>query len=132
MANAQKQDIDLGITRFEYGEASRERRAVLQIETSKYYNGGLISDAGVYWVGDHSRQNCMSLGGDGGDYGKRLKISAKTVKATQRNIDAQHAEVFTSEAIERLTQAAKDHYAAVVRAGVDGFKNTYPEAVARG
>lgn len=52
MANAQRQDIELGIVRYEYGEADRKQVAVLQIETSKYYNGGLISDAAArkeYW-----------------------------------------------------------------------------------
>jgi hypothetical protein len=126
MAQKQTRDIDLGIIRFEYGESERARKAVLTIETSKYYNGGLISDATVYWVGDHSRQNMMSLGGDGGDYGKRLKVSARTVKATQKNIDTQHVEVFTAETIEALIRAAKEHYAAVVRQGKDGYGNTYP------
>lgn len=126
MANAQKQDIDLGITRFEYGEEDRKQIAVLQIQTSKYYNGGLISDATVYWVGQHSRQNCMSLTGNGGDYGKRLKISGREIKATQKAIDRQHAEVFTPERIAQLTEYAKAHYASALRAGVDGFHNTYP------
>lgn len=124
MANAQKQDIDLGITRFEYGESARPQRAVLQIETSKYYNGGLISDASVYWIGNRSRQSCLSLGGDGGDYGKRLLISDK--KATQGNIDRQHKEVFTPEVVAKLVQAATERYASAVKAGIDGFKNTYP------
>lgn len=125
MAKSQSQDIDLGITRYEYGDVARKQVAVLQIQTRKYYNGGLISDATVYWVGNHSRQNCIALGGDGGDYGKRLKISARDVKATQKAIDRQHAEVFTPEAIAQLVEYAKLHYAAVVRAGVDGFRNTY-------
>ena len=131
MANKQTQDIDLGITRLEYGDAARPQRGVLTICTGKYYNSGLISDATVYWVGNHSRQNCVSLGTDGGDYGKRLKVSEKTVKATQRNIDKQHAEVFTVTTIADLTEAAKLHYARFVRAGIDGFKNTYPTAVQR-
>lgn len=126
MAKEQQSDIDLGITRFEYGDTERPQRAVLTVSTSKYYNGGLISNATVYWVGDHSRQNMMCLGDpSGGDYTNRLKVSARTVKATQKAIDTQHAEVFTAEAIARLTQAAKDHYARFVRAGIDGFKNTY-------
>jgi len=132
MANARKQDIDLGITRLEYGEASRERRAVLQIETSKYYNGGLISDADVYWVGASSRQRMVSLGDDSGDYGKRLFVSAKDVRATQGAIDRQHAEVFTADVIARLTQAAKDHYAAIVRVGIDAYKNVYPRPAVAG
>lgn len=126
MAQAKKQDIDLGITRFEYGDKGRKQKAVLTIETDKYYNGGLLSDATVYWVGDHSRQTCVALGGDGGDYRKRLSMSAREVRATQKAIDKQHAEVFTADAIAHLVDGAKLHYAAVVRAGVDGFHNTYP------
>ncbi len=125
MSAAQKQDIDLAIKRLEYGEADRPQHAVLTIETSKHYNGGLISDATVYWVGAHSRQNTMALHGDGGDYRKRLFNSARTVKATQRAIDRQHAEVFTPEVVAGLVQAAHEHYARYVRDGVDSFRNTY-------
>lgn len=130
MATAQKQDIDLGISRFEYGDVTRERRGVLQIETSKYYNDGLISDAVVYWVGKHNHQSCVSLGTDSGDYSKRLKISGKAVKATQKNIDKQHAEIFTDETVKSLVQAAKERYARFVAAGVDGFGNTYSKSQA--
>lgn len=126
MAISRKQDIQLGIVRCEYGDLNRKRFAVLEIETGKYYNGGLISDANVYWVGDHSRQSCLSLGGKDSDYNKRLKISAKTVKATQKAIDTQHAEVFTAEAVADLVKYAKLHYARVVREGRDGMGNTYP------
>lgn len=127
MATSQRQDIDLGIVRYEYGESARARRAVLQIKTAKYYNGGLISDASVYWVGDHSRQNMISFGNDqDGDYSKRLLISARTVKATQKAVDTQHAQVFTAEVIADLTKAAKASYAARVKAGKDGMGNVYP------
>lgn len=125
MAQERTRDIDLGITRLEYGDENRPQRAVLTLTTRKYYNGGLISDATVYWVGHHSKQNMMSLGGDGGDYGKRLRLSERTVKATQRNIDAEHAAAFPQDVIESMTQAAKDHYARFVRAGIDGYKNVY-------
>lgn len=129
MAETTKQDIELGITRLEYGDAERPQRAVLQIETSKYYNGGLISDASVYWIGRNCRQQMIGLGGSGGDYSKRLIVSERTVRATKGNIAKQHAAAFTPEVVAGLTQAAKDHYAAAVRAGVDGMHNTYPEAV---
>ena len=132
MATSQKQDIDLDIVRYEYGETSRARRAVLEIETSKYYNGGLISDASVYWVGDHSRQQMLSLGNDAdGDYSKRLLVSARTVKATQKAIDTQHAQVFTTEVIADLTKAAKERYASRITAGIDGMGNVYPETAVR-
>lgn len=135
---SQKQDIDLGITRFEYGEESRHQRAVLEIETHKYYNGGLISAATVYWVGQHSRQNMISLGNDASsndassDYGKRLKISERTVRATQRNINKQHLEVFTPQVIEDLTRAAKERYASRVAAGKDAYGNVYPSEILAG
>ncbi len=127
MATSQKQDIDLGITRYEYGDITRKQVGVLQIETSKYYSGGLLSDAGVYWAGAHCRQNCMSLSGDGGDYGKRLKFSGRDLKATQKAIDRQHAEVFTVDVVADLVRYAKLHYAAVVRAG--GQRDADPEPV---
>jgi hypothetical protein len=130
MANSQKQDIELGITRFEYGDMARKQVAVLEIETSKYCNGGIVSDVTVYWVGNHSRQTCMSLGGGGGDYGKTLKRSSREVKATQKAIDRQHAEIFTTEAVAQLVEYAKLHYASAIRAGVDGFNNTYPAVAA--
>ncbi len=133
MSQKQTQDIELGIVRLEYGDSARPQRAVLTIETSKYYNGGLISDAHVYWVGNSCRSNMMSIGGDDsvGDYSKRLNVSPRTVKATQKAIDKQHAEVFTAEAVAGLVQGANEHYARYVRAGVDGMKNTYlPATVA--
>lgn len=131
MANKREQDIDLDITRFEYGDAGRPQRAVLTICTEKGYDGGLRSEATVYWVGNHCRSNMMTIGGSaGGDFRKNLKRTERTVKATQKNIDAQHAEVFTAEVVAALTEAAKAHYAGYVAAGVDGMKNTYPQPVA--
>lgn len=124
MAQAQKQDIDLGIVRLEYGDAARPQRATLQIETSKYYNGGLISDAGVYWVGATCRQQLISMGGDDGDWQKRMIVN-RTAKATQKNIDTQHAQAFTPEVIAQLAEYAKLHYARVIRAGKDGYGNVY-------
>ncbi len=134
MSQKQMQDIELGIVRLEYGDAARPQRAVLTIETRKHYNGGLISDAHVYWVGNSCRSNMMSIGGDDsvGDYSKRLSVSPRTVKATQRAIDKQHADVFTTFAIAGLVEAAKAHYARYVRAGVDGMKNTYPAEIQSG
>jgi hypothetical protein len=133
MATSQTKQIDLGITRYEFGEMDRPRRAVLEIQTGKHYNGGLASDASVYWVGNHSRQQLIGVGGfSGGDYSSRLKTSPRDVKATQKAIDRQHAEVFTDEVVAGLVAAARAHYAAVVHAGVDGFGNTYPAEVSKG
>lgn len=130
MATSQRQDIELGIMRYEYGDSDRKQVAVLQIQTTKHYNGGLISDASVYWVGKNSRSQLMSLGAGGGDYSKRVKVSGREVKATQKAIDKQHAEVFTAELLAQMTDEARLYYAAVVLAGHDGFHNTYPAAVA--
>jgi len=131
MANKRTQDIELGITRFEYGDLERPQRAVLVLDTHKHYNGGLVSTASVYWSGKHSRSQMVALfAGAGGDYNTQLRRGDRTAKATQRNIDRQHAEVFTSAVVESLTVAAKDHYAVAVKAGVDGMRNTYPAAVA--
>lgn len=124
MAHSQKADIELGIVRYEYGDKNRKQMAVLQIETDKYHNGGLLSDASVYWVGASMRSRCMSLGGSGfSDYDKRLKLSPG--RATQNAIDKQHMEVFTKEVLASLVEYAKLHYARFVRDGKDDFGNTY-------
>jgi hypothetical protein len=132
MATDQRQDIKLDITRIEYGMAGRAQEAVLEIRTGKGYSGGVRSDCSVFWHGNHSRCQMLGLGGPGGDYGKKLKQSELTIKATQKAIDKQHAEVFTPDVIAGLVEAAKAHYAKYVADGVDGFKNTYlkPEAQA--
>lgn len=111
MATQQTQDIDLDMNRLEYEDDPTSRRhAVLTLTTRKYYGGGIISDAIVYWDNGRSRQHRVSLGGNGSDYDKRLHLSEKTVKATQRNIDRQHTEIFTPEVVAILTQSAKAHY----------------------
>jgi hypothetical protein len=110
MANAQKVDIDLELSRLEYDDATRPQRAVLMIETAKSYAGSLRSQATVYWLGLHGRSTCMAFFGGGGDFNRHLFSSAKTVKATQKAIDTQHAQVFTPEVIAGLVQAAKDYY----------------------
>lgn len=124
MSADKKQDIDLGITRFEYGEMERPQRAVLTISTGKGFNGGLRSCVTVFWLSPGSRSTMLGLGG-GGDFSKTVKVSDRTVRATQKAIDTQHAEVFTPEAIEELKQAATAHYAKYISAGIDGYKNTY-------
>jgi hypothetical protein len=76
------------------------------------------------------RSQCIGLlGAGGGDFSRDLHRSATTVKATQKAIDKQHAEVFTPDVVAGLTDAAKAHYVKVITAGIDGFKNTYPSAV---
>ena len=124
VAHDQRQDIELGITRYEYGESARSRSAVLEIRTGKGYNGGVRSDCSVFWVGLNSRQLCA---GHGWFWWRlRLKQSKTTIKATQKAIDKQHAEVFMPEVVEALKAEAKAHYAPDLAAGVDGMGNTYP------
>jgi hypothetical protein len=130
MAKEQEQDIELGITRLQYGEQDRPQRAVLNICTRKHYNGGISSIAMVVWIGHHTRSHAFGLA-SGGDYECRLGRSAQTVKATQKAIDAQHAAIFTPDLIERLVEGAKAHYAQFVSSGIDGYKNRYFAEVAR-
>lgn len=124
MAKLESVDIELGITRLEYGDAARPQRAVLTLSTRKYSRGGLISDATVYWVSQHSRQCMISFAGDG-DFTKRLLVTDRTVKATQKNLDKCSKGAFLLEVVVMLVDAAKAHYAPYVRDGVDGFKNVY-------
>jgi hypothetical protein len=105
-----KQEIELGLNRLEYDDPGRPFRAVLVLETDKHYNGGVESNATVFWVGSHSRQHAFGLAG-GGDFRKSIQRD-KTLRATQKAIERQHATAFTPEAIEELTRAAIAHYGA--------------------
>lgn len=107
MATERKHEINLGLSRTESG---RRQVAHLVLVTRRHYNGGIISDAKVFWVEDRCRSHALSLGDDIGDFSEQLKV-ADSVRATQKSIDTQHAEVFTSETIEQLTAAARAHYA---------------------
>ena len=124
MAKDQKQDIELGITRLEYGDLSRPQRAVLTIQTDRHYNGGVASYATVFWFGGGERQHAFGLAG-GGDYEKKVYLDQSVKSVTQKAIDRQHAEVFTPATIEQLTGLAKAHYAGYVAAGADGMHNVY-------
>ncbi len=128
MAQDRQQDIDLEITRFEYGDPTRPQRAVLTISTDKASSGGLLSSATVFWRHSHGRVHLFGAAG-GGDFSKTLARTPR-VRATQKVIDMQHAAVFTAEVVADLLVAAKAHYAEYLRAGVDGFHNTYPQPVA--
>lgn len=55
-------NIELGITRLEWGDADRPQRAVLELSTHKLFSGGLISSASVYWHGATSRCQMIGLG----------------------------------------------------------------------
>ena len=91
MAVDRSEVIELGLTRTDYmGEL---RKAILILKTAKDYRGGLRSDATVFWEGFHSRQHEFGLGA-GGDFSKTL-LEIPIVRATQKAIDTQHAQVFT-------------------------------------
>lgn len=125
MAENKTQEIELGITRLEYGDPERPQRAVLELQTAKHYDGGLASRASVYWHGKHTRSHAMGVGNSKtGDYSRRPTRTDKAVRATQKAIDRRHAEIFTPEVVETIIAEAKAHYAAVVEAGIDGFNNT--------
>lgn len=116
MASKQTQDINLNLTRNEWGKPDGKlQSAVLTIETDKHYNGGLDATATVFWFGDHSRSHAFGLGG-GGDFSKTLAVN-KTARATQKAIDTLHAQTFTPEVIASLTAEAIAYY-------VDGKDST--------
>lgn len=125
MANAQVQKIELGFTRLEYGDPARPQRAVLEVSTDKHFDGGLVCRASVYWYGEHSKSQLISLSGTSGDYSRRPIRTDRNVRATQKAIDNRHAEIFTPELVEAMTAEAKAHYAAVIESGTDGMHNTY-------
>ncbi len=120
MAITPKNDIPLGIMRLEFGVTGREQTAVIEVSTLKGYNGGLVSSAQVFWVSPDSRSFMIY-----GDFSKRVHVSPRGVKATQKALDAQHAEVFTGTAIHQLIDEARAYYATAVAAGVDKYKNAY-------
>lgn len=108
MATDRKQDIDLGLTRNEWGDATRPQTCVLEISTGKHYYG-LGAQAQVYWLRPQSRSCALGLGG-GGDFSKTLaKVLGR--RATQKAIDTLHAQTFTPETIAALTAEALAYYA---------------------
>lgn len=110
MAQDKTLHIELGRTRPDYG--NRTKTAQLTLETRKHYNGGLVSSARVDWVGLNSVSHAFSIGGpdNSGDFSKDLSRSERTVKATQKAIDTQHARVFTPEVINEMVTQAKEYY----------------------
>jgi hypothetical protein len=107
MAEKRTIKVDLGLNRPDHGTT---RTAILELETSKGYSGGVESDATVFWYGNGGRQHAFALGGGGGDFTAKLHYD-RTAKATQKAIDRQHDQVFTPQKIAELTEAAKAHYA---------------------
>lgn len=110
MAHKQTQDINLNLTRNEWGNPDGKlQTAVLNIETDKAYSGGLDSRAQVFWLADHSRSCAIGMG-HGGDFSKKIAVN-KALRATQKAIDTMHAAVFTPEVIASLTAEALAYYA---------------------
>jgi hypothetical protein len=108
MAQQRKDIIELGMTKQDMG---LEYVAKLEMETSKHYSGGISSGATVFWHGEHSRQHAMGLSsGDCGDYSHRGFIN-KTSRATQGNIDKQHAVIFTPGMRAQIEAEARAWYA---------------------
>lgn len=112
MATEKRDEINLGFTRLEYNDPERPQHAVLELSTDKHYDGGLVSRASVYWHGKTMRSQAIAVGGGpGGDYSRRSVRTDRGVRATQKNIDARHAEVFPPEVVEAITAEAKAYYA---------------------
>ena len=85
------------------------------------------SDAIVYWIGDQCKSHAFGIGRPGdGDYSKTVRQSERTVKATQKAIDTQHAAVFTSDVVAALVAEAKAHYTTCTEVTASA---TDPEAV---
>ncbi len=107
MAAEKSEVIELGLTRTD--DTGKVRKAILVLKTDKYLRGGLKSSATVFWEGFNSRQHAYGLGG-GGDYSKTL-LQSPGVRATQKAIDIQHAQVFTDESRSDLTTDSRQWYA---------------------
>lgn len=108
MATEAATNIELGLTRNEFGET---RRAVLVLRTDKHsFKKGMKSDAYVWWICGTGKQHAFGLASGTGDYEKELQFT-QLARVTQKAIEAQHAEVFTSEIVESLINQAKNWYA---------------------
>jgi hypothetical protein len=106
MAQEKKQVIDLGLTR---QASNREmEKAIMELRTDKGFRGGLRSSATVFWT-NGTWKSCELFG----DFSKTV-MQNPNVRATQKAIDTQHAQVFTPAAIAALTAEALAHYAAEV------------------
>lgn len=82
-----------------------DTRAVLKLVTSKAYNGGLASFASIEFHGDRF-VTCELFG----DFSVRLLYN-RAARATQKAIDAQHAQAFTPERIADLKAKLAAYYA---------------------
>ena len=101
MANAKKQDIELGLTKQEGG---RPVRAVLTLKTDKG-SRGITSYASVSWHGGGFYTHMLF-----GDFSVNL-LNDQAARATQGAIDRQHAAVFADAKVAELTAAALKFYA---------------------
>jgi hypothetical protein len=89
------------------GELHKEpETAILHLITYRPYEGGVYSAVHVHYV-TPSGAITMTLFQD---YSRKLEYN-KDLRATQKNIDNQHARLFTPEVIEALKADARAHYA---------------------
>jgi hypothetical protein len=110
MAETRTITIELPFTTNDDGT---HRVAKLELTTEKAYSGGIESKAYVFWHGTNSRQHAFGLCRDGsGDFAMTITKTDRTVRATQKAIDTQHAAVFTTERIAKLSALATAHYLA--------------------
>jgi len=93
MANDANTTISLPLTKKDYDGTTKT--AQLDLRTYRASNGQLLSQAHVSWVGGGFQTTEI--------FGDFSKVYARTAaRGTQKNIDAQHAEVFTPANVEIL------------------------------
>lgn len=75
-------DLDMGPAAERFNPQKMGRR-VLEIRTSKGYNGGTIETrASVMWIGEHVRSHCFSFDPKDGDWSAKLQtVPCKRVTA---------------------------------------------------
>lgn len=84
---------------------SKEGAAQMEVSTQKYDNGRLVSAAHIHFVKDGMITfECF------GDF--RKTVFQTLARGTQRNLNTQHASVFTPAAIDALKAEALAFYAA--------------------
>lgn len=80
--------------------------AHLILTTDRASKGGIESLAIVEWRGGVCAVRAFGRG-DSGDFYRTVHQTDRMVRATQKRIDTQHAEVFTPEVVKELQEAAK-------------------------
>lgn len=107
MAQDIKERIELGMERKDFSE--RREVAKLTLETYKNLDGGILSRSDVSWFYGTGYVHAFGCA-ESGDWSKRVLLD-RNARATQKNIDAQHARVFTPEVRAQLEADARAWYA---------------------